>query len=99
MQFKDLASASEAIKKMDGKELPDDEGTLSVVQFKSSQERQSVPLFNNLYVKSFPDGWTSEDLNKMFEPFGEILSASVMVDNEGKSKGFGFVCFKDPASA
>jgi len=50
-------------------------------------------------VKSFPADWTSEDLHKMFEPFGEILSASVMVDNEGKSKNFGFVCFKDPAHA
>jgi len=58
-----------------------------------------VPFFNNLYVKNFSADWTSEDLKKMFEPFGEILSASVMVDNEGKSRGFGFVCFKDPVHA
>lgn len=29
----------------------------------------------------------------MFKQFGEILSACVMKNSDGTSKGFGFVCF------
>ena len=36
---------------------------------------------------------------KLFQPFGEILSACVMRDEEKKSKGFGFVCFKNSVDA
>lgn len=35
----------------------------------------------------------------MFEPFGEIKSAIVIKDTNGKSKGFGFVCFENSADA
>ena len=65
-------------------------------------------MSNNLYVKNFPkkhdeEGqeqvFSDDDLRKLFEPHGEIVSAVVMKDEEGKSKGFGFVCFKDSHDA
>lgn len=39
--------------------------------------------------------FNDSDLVELFCPFGEIVSASVMKDENGKSKGFGFVCFVD----
>jgi len=55
--------------------------------------------FNNIYVKSFPPETTDESLRDMFAEFGEIQSCCVSVDSEGKSKGFGFVCFHNPSDA
>lgn len=53
----------------------------------------------NLFVKNLDDTITSEALEEEFKPFGTITSAKVMVDETGKSKGFGFVCFSTPEEA
>lgn len=53
----------------------------------------------NLFVKNLDDTLTSEALEEEFKPFGTITSAKVMVDETGKSKGFGFVCFSTPEEA
>jgi RNA recognition motif-containing protein len=45
-----------------------------------------------LYVGNLTYGVTSSDLEKMFESFGTVQSAQVIVDRDtGRSKGFGFV--------
>ncbi|XP_056167176.1 uncharacterized protein LOC115676353 isoform X2 [Syzygium oleosum] len=42
----------------------------------------------------------TEDMRRYFEQFGEILEAVIITDkNTGKSKGYGFVTFRDPESA
>ena len=45
-----------------------------------------------LYVGNLTYGVTSSDLQTMFEPFGTVQSAQVIMDRDtGRSKGFGFV--------
>ena len=45
-----------------------------------------------LYVGNLPFSTSDNDLRAMFEPFGEVSSASVVMDREtGRSRGFGFV--------
>ena len=45
-----------------------------------------------LYVGNLTFGVTDSDLLKLFEPFGSVESAQVIMDREtGRSKGFGFV--------
>ncbi|KAK3162628.1 hypothetical protein QOZ80_1BG0091740 [Eleusine coracana subsp. coracana] len=56
------------------------------------------------YTKVFVGGlaWETqkETMRKYFEQFGEILEAVVITDkNTGRSKGYGFVTFRDPDAA
>ena len=45
-----------------------------------------------LYVGNLTYGVTDSDLEKLFEPFGTVQSAQVIMDRDtGRSKGFGFV--------
>jgi len=52
----------------------------------------------NLYVKNIDDNIDDERLRKEFTPYGTITSAKVMLE-DGRSKGFGFVCFSSPEEA
>lgn len=53
----------------------------------------------NLFIKNLDDSIDDEKLREEFSPFGTITSAKVMLDDAGKSKGFGFVAFTSPDEA
>ena len=55
--------------------------------------------YTNVYVKNFGEDYTCDMLRTEFERFGPIISAVVMEDENGKSKGFGFVSFEDHEAA
>ncbi|KAI8016192.1 putative RNA-binding protein ARP1 [Camellia lanceoleosa] len=62
------------------------------------------PFGDTTYTKVFVGGlaWEtqSDTLHRYFDQFGEILEAVVITDkNTGRSKGYGFVTFRDPESA
>ena len=45
-----------------------------------------------IYVGNLPWRVDDAELTSMFEPFGHVTSASVLMDREtGRSRGFGFV--------
>ncbi|GBF93221.1 hypothetical protein Rsub_05953 [Raphidocelis subcapitata] len=47
----------------------------------------------NLYIKNLADDVNDDVLREEFAPYGTITSHKVMVDDKGKSRGFGFVCY------
>mmetsp|Transcript_63577 Transcript_63577/g.143423 ORF Transcript_63577/g.143423 Transcript_63577/m.143423 type:complete len:449 (-) Transcript_63577:142-1488(-) len=54
----------------------------------------------NLFVFHIPNEMSNLDLFNHFTPFGNVISARIMVDNDsGRSRGFGFVSYDEPASA
>lgn len=55
----------------------------------------------NIYVGNLNWNMTSEDLQNLFAPFGEVTSAKIVTDkfNNNRSKGFGFVEMSDDDAA
>jgi polyadenylate-binding protein len=53
----------------------------------------------NLYVKHLDEAVTEAELRELFARFGTITSLKIMQDNNGQSRGFGFVCFSSPDEA
>ncbi|HMU46492.1 MAG TPA: RNA-binding protein [Chitinophagaceae bacterium] len=54
----------------------------------------------NLYVSNLGFHTADDDLRKLFEKFGTVLSAKVISDREtGRSRGFGFVEMNDNEEA
>ncbi|KAF2248000.1 Polyadenylate-binding protein, cytoplasmic and nuclear [Trematosphaeria pertusa] len=47
--------------------------------------------FTNIYVKNVDLEATDDEFRDLFEKFGQITSASLARDDQGKSRGFGFV--------
>lgn len=56
-------------------------------------------LKGNVFVKNIPAAVTQKALYDLFKPFGEIFSCKIPQDYAGKSKGFGYVQFKEQEHA
>lgn len=99
----DTAEAADtAIKAVNGMLLNDKK--VYVGHYISKKERQAhideqKAQFTNLYVKNLDTEVTEDEFNAMFSKFGTVTSAVVQTDNEGNSKGFGFVNFEDHEAA
>lgn len=53
----------------------------------------------NLYIKYLDPSIDDDILREAFSPFGTITSARVMTDDNGASRGFGFVCYSNSEEA
>ncbi|XP_050992845.1 RNA-binding motif, single-stranded-interacting protein 3 isoform X1 [Labeo rohita] len=54
----------------------------------------------NLYIRGLPPGTTDQDLIKLCQPYGKIVSTKAILDkNTNQCKGYGFVDFDCPAAA
>ena len=55
----------------------------------------------NIYVGNLNWNMTSEDMQNLFAPYGEVTSAKIVTDkfNNDRSKGFGFVEMADDEAA
>ncbi|PFH61697.1 hypothetical protein XA68_16580 [Ophiocordyceps unilateralis] len=64
----------------------------------SGSNSTSAP-FHRLYIGNIHFNVTQEDLEAVFEPFGELEFAQLQTDDSKRSKGFGFVQYKDANNA
>jgi polyadenylate-binding protein len=101
VHFASKEAAETAIKKLHGMSLKGK--TVYVAHFVPKSQRSTQgsgdPQFNNVFIKNFGEDMTDEKLKEIFAEFGEITSHIVMKNDDGSSRGFGFVCFKEPGQA
>ncbi|KHO01931.1 RNA splicing factor Pad-1 [Metarhizium album ARSEF 1941] len=64
----------------------------------TSGNPNSVP-FHRLYVGNIHFNVTEQDLQAVFEPFGELEYVQLQKDDNGRSRGYGFVQFRDATQA
>merc|ERR1719330_1674708 len=111
VSFEDSESAEKAVDELNGQEIGGKTLYVGRAQKKAERQQELKKKFEqlklerlnryqgvNLYVKNLDDTIDDEGLRKEFAPYGTITSAKVM-NEEGRSKGFGFVCFSSPEEA
>ena len=54
---------------------------------------------NNVFIKNIPKQLTHDDLQKKFQFHGKIKSLKVSLNSDHTSRGYGFICFQEEASA
>lgn len=108
VSFENPKDAENAVTALNGKELKNKKNMfVGCAQKKAERQKELKKKFEkiksekmketkgfNLYVKNLDDSVTDEDLRQKFSSCGQITSAKVMME-EGRSKGFGFVCFSN----
>uniref|UniRef100_A0A8C7R0C3 RRM domain-containing protein n=1 Tax=Oncorhynchus mykiss TaxID=8022 RepID=A0A8C7R0C3_ONCMY len=57
-------------------------------------QQDDADRFNNVFVKNLGRDMNDEKLIELFGKYGPTVSVKVMKDDNGKSCGFGFVCFE-----
>jgi len=112
VSFEDSEAAEKAVDELNGLEMSGKTLYVGRAQKKAERQQELKKKFEllklerlnryqgvNLYVKNLDDTIDDEILRKEFSPYGTITSAKVMCCEEGRSKGFGFVCFSSPEEA
>ncbi|KAF7440356.1 Protein phosphatase PP2A regulatory subunit B [Pleurotus ostreatus] len=102
VHYETAEAAESAIKAVNGMLLNDKK--VYVGYHISRKERQSKmdemrAQFTNLYVKNLDPEVTQEEFEALFNQYGSVTSAIVQVDEEGRSKGFGFVNYESHEEA
>ncbi|KZS99201.1 polyadenylate binding protein [Sistotremastrum niveocremeum HHB9708] len=102
VHYETAEAAETAIKAVNGMLLNDKK--VYVGHHISRKERQSKidemkQQFTNLYVKNLDPEVTAQEFEDLFAQFGQITSAVLQTDDEGKNKGFGFVNFENHEEA
>lgn len=64
-----------------------------------SDYQQHRLMRSNLYLRNLHAGCTDQELQELFEEFGDVENARVLRDSHGESKGVGFVQFVHPEDA
>ncbi|XP_041080541.1 embryonic polyadenylate-binding protein A-like isoform X2 [Polyodon spathula] len=102
VHFETHEAANRAIETMNGMLLNDRK--VFVGHFKSRREREAefgakAMEFTNVYIKNFGEDVNDEKLREVFSEYGRTLSVRVMVDEMGRSRGFGFVNYENHEEA
>jgi len=100
IQFATNDEANKAVEKVNGMMLGGKK--VFVGPFVSKKERiqqEAKKDFTNIFIKNLPEDLSEEELLQIFGQMGQIKSAVVMKDEQGKSKGFAFINYDNANEA
>ncbi|KAI3512166.1 hypothetical protein L1887_19397 [Cichorium endivia] len=100
VQFDSEECANSAIEKLNGTNIRGKQ--IYVGKFMKKSERilpSPDAKYTNLYIKNLDLDITEEILDQTFSKFGKIVSLVISRDENGVSRGFGFVNFENPDDA
>jgi len=85
-------SAQASIEKINGKLLNGKKLFVGLfMQRKDRSGSEEEPKWTNIYVKNLAKETSEEKMKELFSKFGSITSAFLAMDENGQSKGFGFI--------
>jgi len=109
--YEEAGQAEEAVNNLNGLDIAGKNLYVGRAQKKGERQAELKKKFDqmkmerihrthgvNLYIKNLDDTIDDERLRKEFSDYGNITSAKVMME-DGRSRGFGFVCFNLPDEA
>ncbi|GAB2257698.1 hypothetical protein Droror1_Dr00013858 [Drosera rotundifolia] len=99
IQFISEEFSNAAIENLNGVTIGGKEIYVAKFVKKSDRLVNSESLYTNLYMKNLDSDISEEVLNEKFSKFGKIVSLAIAKDENGASKGFGFVNFENPDEA
>ena len=88
-----------AIEKVDGMMIEGKKVFVGPFLKRSDRDPSDQDKFTNIFVKNLPEDTDEAGLEKMFAEHGTVSSAVIMKDDDGKSRGFGFVNMETPEQA
>lgn len=102
VHYETAEAANSAIKSVNGMLLNDKKvfvGHHIAKRDRQSKFEEMKANFTNVYIKNIDDSVTDDEFTKLFEEYGSVISATITRDENGKSRGFGFVNFASHESA
>ncbi|KIW86107.1 polyadenylate-binding protein, cytoplasmic and nuclear [Fonsecaea pedrosoi CBS 271.37] len=102
VHYETAEAANQAIKSVNGMLLNDKKvfvGHHIAKRDRQSKFEEMKANFTNVYIKNIDESVTDDEFTKLFEPYGMVVSATITRDENGKSRGFGFVNFASHESA
>ncbi|KAL2509150.1 Polyadenylate-binding protein 7 [Forsythia ovata] len=100
VQFDSEISANASIEKLNSSTVGGKQ--MYVGKFVKKSDRSVLnpeAKYTNLYMKNLDPGVSEEVLKEKFSGYGKIISLIISKDENGASRGFGFVNFENPEDA
>ncbi|WVR04302.1 hypothetical protein IAU60_001302 [Kwoniella sp. DSM 27419] len=99
VEYSDMRSAEQALATLNGRRIFDAEVRVNWAH-QGSQNKEDTQHHFHVFVGDLSPEVNDEVLGKAFGAFGSMSEARVMWDmNSGKSRGYGFLSFRDKADA
>ncbi|KAF2716091.1 splicing factor, CC1-like protein [Polychaeton citri CBS 116435] len=106
VEFKDEDSVQKAIQ-LTGQKLMGIPIIAQLTEAEKNRQARAEPgtshsngvPFHRLYVGNIHFSITEQDLQNVFEPFGDLEFVQLQKDEQARSRGYGFVQFVDPMQA
>jgi polyadenylate-binding protein len=102
VHYETAEAANNAIKSVNGMLLNDKKvfvGHHIAKRDRMSKFEEMKANFTNVYIKNIDESVTDDEFSKLFEKYGDVISASITRDDAGKSRGFGFVNYSTHEAA